>query len=92
MKAKAESLNRLAFRDRNKEARKGEGDRVILNMKPKHLYTGKRSIGTMLRFDVFFFFLEEGNDVGVEGVLSLSWDCVVLRFVVHFVWLFVLDV
>jgi len=29
----------------NLEAKKGEGDRVILNMKPKHLYSGKRGIG-----------------------------------------------
>eukprot|EP00164_Ancoracysta_twista_P005904 GFYU01008124.1.p1 GENE.GFYU01008124.1~~GFYU01008124.1.p1 ORF type:complete len:654 (-),score=203.06 GFYU01008124.1:142-2103(-) len=30
---------------RNKDARKGEGDRVILQSRPKHLFTGKRGIG-----------------------------------------------
>jgi len=44
-KMRAESLARKVQRSRNMEARKGEGDRVILNMKPKHLFTGKRSIG-----------------------------------------------
>jgi len=28
-----------------KFARKGEGDRHIFDMKPKHLFTGKRGIG-----------------------------------------------
>jgi nucleolar GTP-binding protein len=30
---------------RNILARRGEGDRVILDMKPKHLYTGKHTVG-----------------------------------------------
>lgn len=30
---------------RNKDARKGEGDRVILTMRPKHLFSGKRGSG-----------------------------------------------
>jgi nucleolar GTP-binding protein len=30
-------------------ARKGEGDRVILNMKPKHLFSGKRGMGKTQR-------------------------------------------
>lgn len=29
----------------NRNAKKGEGDRVILNMKPKHLFSGKRGSG-----------------------------------------------
>jgi len=29
----------------NRNAKKGEGDRVILNMKPKHLFSGKRGNG-----------------------------------------------
>jgi len=30
---------------RNKDARKGDGDNVILNMMPKHLFAGKRGMG-----------------------------------------------
>ncbi|XP_063931436.1 GTP-binding protein 4-like [Zophobas morio] len=41
----AVKLMRFSQRARNKEARKGEGDRTILNKKPKHLFSGKRSIG-----------------------------------------------
>jgi nucleolar GTP-binding protein len=44
-KLKAVKLGKKAAKKRNKDARKGEGDRVILNMKPKHLFSGKRSIG-----------------------------------------------
>jgi nucleolar GTP-binding protein len=32
-------------RQRNKKARKGEGDRHIPDLKPKHLHSGKRGIG-----------------------------------------------
>lgn len=45
-KMQAESLAKKFQRARNKEAKKGEGDRVILNMKPKHLFSGKRKGGT----------------------------------------------
>lgn len=31
--------------ERGKEARKGEGDRTIHNLKPKHLFAGKRKAG-----------------------------------------------
>jgi len=44
-KLAAEKLAKRAQKDRNKESKKGEGDRVILNAKPKHLYSGKRGIG-----------------------------------------------
>lgn len=44
-KLKAVKLGKKASKKRNKDARKGEGDRVILNMKPKHLFSGKRSTG-----------------------------------------------
>eukprot|EP01118_Nematostelium_gracile_P018357 TRINITY_DN812_c0_g1_i2.p1 TRINITY_DN812_c0_g1~~TRINITY_DN812_c0_g1_i2.p1 ORF type:complete len:360 (-),score=141.09 TRINITY_DN812_c0_g1_i2:18-1097(-) len=44
-KMKADKMAREASRVRNKAAKKGEGDRVILNMKPKHLYTGVRGAG-----------------------------------------------
>lgn len=42
-------LGRKAQKSFNKQARKGEGDRVILNMKPKHLFSGKSSGGTAQR-------------------------------------------
>ena len=45
MKKFALKLKRMAQRPRNRNARKGEGDREILNMMPKHLYSGKRGIG-----------------------------------------------
>jgi len=44
-KIKADQLAKRAQRVRNKSAKKGEGDRVILNMKPKHLYAGSRGAG-----------------------------------------------
>lgn len=31
---------------RSKQARKGEGDRTIPNLRPKHLFSGKRPKGT----------------------------------------------
>ncbi|GFR19587.1 nucleolar GTP-binding protein 1, partial [Trichonephila clavata] len=49
MKLKVKSLAKMSQRNRNLNARKGEGDRVILNMKPKHLNSGKRSIGKTSR-------------------------------------------
>eukprot|EP01104_Vermistella_antarctica_P018837 TRINITY_DN713_c0_g1_i1.p1 TRINITY_DN713_c0_g1~~TRINITY_DN713_c0_g1_i1.p1 ORF type:complete len:672 (-),score=214.06 TRINITY_DN713_c0_g1_i1:2910-4925(-) len=44
-KLEADELMRKKQRDRNRAAKKGEGDRVILNMMPKHLYSGKRGNG-----------------------------------------------
>ncbi|GAB2282445.1 hypothetical protein Dimus_016988 [Dionaea muscipula] len=44
-KMKAIKLHKKAAKKRNKDARKGEADRVIVNLKPKHLFSGKRSIG-----------------------------------------------
>ncbi|XP_021755341.1 nucleolar GTP-binding protein 1-like [Chenopodium quinoa] len=44
-KGKAINLAKKSAKKRNKDARKGEGDRVIPNLKPKHLFSGKRSIG-----------------------------------------------
>jgi len=41
----AERLSKKAQRVRNKDAKKGEGDRVILNLRPKHLFTGHRGAG-----------------------------------------------
>jgi len=34
---------------RNRQAKKGEADRVILNLRPKHLFSGKRGIGKTQR-------------------------------------------
>lgn len=45
MKAKAKKLAKLAQRKPNLNARKGEADRRILDMKPKHLLSGKRGLG-----------------------------------------------
>jgi len=44
-KLKAVKLARNAQRDMQKGARKGEGDRHIYDLKPKHLLTGKRTTG-----------------------------------------------
>jgi nucleolar GTP-binding protein len=46
------TVSRMAHRVRVKaglNARRGESDRKILNMKPKHLFTGKRGIGSTNR-------------------------------------------
>jgi nucleolar GTP-binding protein len=40
------SIKKKSQRAANLDARKGEGDRVILNMRPKHLLSGKRKSGT----------------------------------------------
>jgi nucleolar GTP-binding protein len=45
MKSKAVKLADLAQRKRNKQAKAGEGDRVIPTKMPKHLFSGKRGIG-----------------------------------------------
>eukprot|EP01102_Stenamoeba_stenopodia_P000834 TRINITY_DN10783_c0_g1_i1.p1 TRINITY_DN10783_c0_g1~~TRINITY_DN10783_c0_g1_i1.p1 ORF type:complete len:659 (+),score=170.10 TRINITY_DN10783_c0_g1_i1:74-2050(+) len=45
-KVAADKLAKKSSKVRNKEARKGESDRKILNMKPKHLYSGKRGGGS----------------------------------------------
>ncbi|KAF8025285.1 hypothetical protein BT93_F2199 [Corymbia citriodora subsp. variegata] len=44
-KVKAIKLAKKSVKKRNKNARRGEADRVIPNLKPKHLFSGKRSIG-----------------------------------------------
>ncbi|KAE9593280.1 hypothetical protein Lal_00029240 [Lupinus albus] len=44
-KSKAIKLAKKSNKKRNKDARRGEADRVIPNLKPKHLYSGKRSSG-----------------------------------------------
>ncbi|XP_073001246.1 nucleolar GTP-binding protein 1-like [Typha latifolia] len=48
-KLKALKIGKKSVRLRNKSARKGEADRVIPNLKPKHLFSGKRSIGKTSR-------------------------------------------
>nr|KAG5700521.1 hypothetical protein BaRGS_025233 [Batillaria attramentaria] len=49
MVSKAKKVARKAQKPRNMDAKKGEGDRVILNMKPKHLFAGKRKGGKTQR-------------------------------------------
>ncbi|CAJ1933216.1 unnamed protein product [Sphenostylis stenocarpa] len=44
-KVKAIKLAKKSVKKRNKDARRGEADRVIPTLKPKHLYSGKRSSG-----------------------------------------------
>jgi len=46
VKKKVAKMKRIAERKRNRQAKKGPGDRVILNLMPKHLYSGKRGIGS----------------------------------------------
>lgn len=49
MRVKVKKLAKNAQRKPNMNARKGEGDRVILNQMPKHLYAGKRKGGKTSR-------------------------------------------
>ncbi|KAK9273208.1 hypothetical protein L1049_018015 [Liquidambar formosana] len=44
-KVKALKIAKKSVKKRNKDARRGEADRVIPNLKPKHLFSGKRSSG-----------------------------------------------
>jgi nucleolar GTP-binding protein len=44
-KIKAIKLSKTSVKQRNKNAKRGEADRVIPTLKPKHLYSGKRSKG-----------------------------------------------
>ncbi|KAH1073783.1 hypothetical protein J1N35_026111 [Gossypium stocksii] len=48
-KVKAIKLAKKSVLKRNKNARRGEADRVIPTLKPKHLFSGKRSIGKTQR-------------------------------------------
>ncbi|PPD88367.1 hypothetical protein GOBAR_DD14694 [Gossypium barbadense] len=48
-KIKAIKLAKKSVLKRNKNARRGEADRVIPTLKPKHLFSGKRSIGKTQR-------------------------------------------
>ncbi|KAF5447800.1 hypothetical protein F2P56_033322 [Juglans regia] len=48
-KVKAVKLAKKSAKKRNKDARRGEADRVIPTLKPKHLFSGKRSIGKTQR-------------------------------------------
>jgi nucleolar GTP-binding protein len=45
-RVRAQSLARKAQYGRNKDARKGEADRHVSVAKPKHLFSGKRGIGS----------------------------------------------
>lgn len=48
-KKKAIKKSRDSVKNRNKEARRGEADRVIPTLKPKHLFSGKRGNGKTSR-------------------------------------------
>ncbi|KAG5521007.1 hypothetical protein RHGRI_033527 [Rhododendron griersonianum] len=48
-KLKALKLSKKSVKKRNKDAWRGEADRVINTLKPKHLFSGKRSIGKTSR-------------------------------------------
>ncbi|KAM0884667.1 hypothetical protein ACQ4PT_030832 [Festuca glaucescens] len=48
-KKKAIKKSRDSVKNRNKEARRGEGDRVIPTLRPKHLFSGKRGVGKTSR-------------------------------------------
>ncbi|TVU12216.1 hypothetical protein EJB05_45849, partial [Eragrostis curvula] len=48
-KKKAIKKAHSSTKNRNKDARRGEADRVIPTLKPKHLFSGKRSIGKTQR-------------------------------------------
>ncbi|XP_051204410.1 nucleolar GTP-binding protein 1 [Lolium perenne] len=48
-KKKAIKKSRDSTKNRNKEARKGEGDRIIPTLRPKHLFSGKRGVGKTSR-------------------------------------------
>ncbi|ONK70836.1 uncharacterized protein A4U43_C04F2030 [Asparagus officinalis] len=48
-KLTALKIAKKSVKMRNKDARRGEADRVIPNLKPKHLFSGKRSIGKTQR-------------------------------------------
>jgi nucleolar GTP-binding protein len=43
---KVKKMINRSQRKRNQQQRKGPGDRTILNLMPKHLYSGKRGIGS----------------------------------------------
>ncbi|CAD5123844.1 DgyrCDS12150 [Dimorphilus gyrociliatus] len=45
MVKKARTIAKNAQKKMNREARKGEGDRKIFDLKPKHLFAGKRKMG-----------------------------------------------
>lgn len=49
MAKKAKKIARKAQKPMNMDARKGEADRRILDMKPKHLFSGKRKMGKTQR-------------------------------------------
>ena len=49
MAAKARKIAKKAQGPKNQDARKGEGDRHIFDMKPKHLFAGKRKQGKTTR-------------------------------------------
>jgi nucleolar GTP-binding protein len=41
-----DKIKKKLDKHRNKQARRGEADRTIPNLRPKHLLSGKRGIGS----------------------------------------------
>ena len=49
MAKKMNKIGKKAQNTMNKDGRKGEGDRHVYDLKPKHLFTGKRGLGSTNR-------------------------------------------
>lgn len=49
MQKKVRFISKKAQTKMNRNARKGEADRKILNVKPMHLFAGKRKLGKTQR-------------------------------------------
>jgi len=49
MQYKVNKMAKVVQRPINQSARKGEADRRVFDLKPKHLFSGKRSIGKTQR-------------------------------------------
>lgn len=46
MAKKAKKMMKNSQKDMNREGKKGEADRHVFDLKPKHLFSGKRKSGT----------------------------------------------
>lgn len=46
MAKKAKKLMKSQQKDMNRQGKKGEADRHVFDLKPKHLFSGKRKSGT----------------------------------------------
>ncbi|CAG0887719.1 unnamed protein product [Cyprideis torosa] len=93
MANKVQKIGRKAQKPFNRLARKGEGDRTILTMKPKHLYSGKRKMGKTDRRELLESIKENIFTIAnAVGTLDRSFsqvgterDCPGLRDDIHMV-------